>query len=53
MESRPELSPQDAQRGFPDYAELVADLRHTNDMLMSLAGDLRRLSGGADSGTLE
>ena len=37
MESRPELSPQDAQRGYPDYAELVADLRRTNDMLMSLA----------------
>lgn len=39
-------SPQDIQREFPQYAELVSDLKSANELLRDLATQLRRLSYG-------
>jgi hypothetical protein len=44
-------SPQDIQRRYPKYSELVASLRTANQVLMSLALELRRLSHGQEQYT--
>ena len=44
--SRPGESPQAIQRDYPDYAELVSDLKATNTTLLKLAEGLRRLAYG-------
>jgi len=38
-------SPQDIQRGFPQYAELVADLKRVNAGFLEFAASLARLAG--------
>jgi len=37
--------PQDIQRGFPQYAELVADLKQVNTQFLEFAASLARLAG--------
>jgi hypothetical protein len=39
-------SPQEVQREFPQYAELVADLRAVNKRFVNFAADLHRLTQG-------
>ena len=43
---RPGDSPQDIQRAYPEYEDLVASLRDANRLLVELAAELRRLSHG-------
>lgn len=40
-----ERSPQEVQRGFPGYDELVADLKRTNGILMRYRETLREIAG--------
>ena len=45
-EAHPEASPQEIQRGYPEYDEMVASLRQANQLLMKLAADLKGLAHG-------
>jgi len=45
-EERPVASPQDIQRAYPEYEDLVASLRDANGLLIELASELKRLSHG-------
>lgn len=45
-ERRREASPQDIQRDYPNYEELVASLRDGNRLLIDLAAELKKLSHG-------
>jgi hypothetical protein len=44
---RPDDEPQEIQRSYPEYAELVANLKVSNVLLIELASDLRRLGHGS------
>ena len=46
VETRRDASPQEVQRGFPEYQELVASLRVANQLLIELAAELKKLSHG-------
>lgn len=46
LESSPTETPQEIQRRYPEYDDLVADIRGANDVLMGLAEDLKRFSHG-------
>ena len=38
-----ELAPQDIQKNFPDYQNLVDDLKVTNDIMIKYALELKRM----------
>jgi hypothetical protein len=41
-----ENAPQDVQRMFPDYAELLEDMGKVNDQLISYANELKKITDG-------
>ena len=41
-----ETAPQDVQRMFPDYAELLDDMGKVNDQLISYANELKKITDG-------
>ena len=43
MEVDKNLSPQDIQKKFPEYALLVSDLKKTNDIIINFAIELKRM----------
>ena len=43
FEDSKNLSPQEIQKGFPEYQSLVNDLKKTNDIMIKYAGELKRL----------
>lgn len=43
LESNENLSPQELQKNFPEYEELVNDLKKTNTIMMRYADELKRL----------
>ena len=45
-DGRPEASPQEIQRAYPEYDELVASLRMANQLLIELAAELKKLGHG-------
>ena len=45
-DGHPEASPQEIQRAYPEYDELVASLRVANQLLIELAGELKKLGHG-------
>ena len=45
-DKHPGASPQEIQSAYPDYDELVASLRGANQLLIELAGELKRLAHG-------
>ncbi len=47
-DAHPGASPQEVQRAYPDYDELVASLREANQLLIGLAGELKKLAHGKD-----
>ena len=47
-EARRDASPQEIQRAFPGYEELVVSLRVANQLLIKLAAELKKLSHGGD-----
>ena len=47
-DGRPEASPQEIQRAYPDYDELVASLQVANQLLVQLAGELKKLAHGEE-----
>jgi len=46
QKKRPELSPQEIQRLFPQYNELVTDLKRVNTQLIGFAEALRKIAHG-------
>jgi hypothetical protein len=41
-----EKCPQDCQKQFPQYSELIADIKTVNDQLIQYAGELQKIVGG-------
>ena len=48
-DAHPAASPQEIQRAYPDYDELLVSLRGANQLLIGLAGELKKLAHGEAS----